>query len=98
MLEKSRTTFVIVVAILIAHTGLLVYNSLRNSATYDEGPHLAAGLAYLRHGEMSIYNLSPPLLRMWAALPALVAGADVPPAKPYRDLSAHERYFTYYQE
>jgi hypothetical protein len=65
-------------AILAAHALLLGYSAAANSATFDEPAHLAAGAAYWRHGDFSIYSLSPPLLRLWAALPAVLSGAVVP--------------------
>ena len=90
-----RRTLILFIACLIAHAGLLVWAALRNSACYDEGPHLAAGAAYLTHGEFSIYNLSPPLARMWAAAPAVLSDVDAPPAKRFRDFSASSRWGRY---
>jgi len=60
------------------HALLLGWSAAANSATFDEPAHLAAGTAYWRHGDFSIYSLSPPLLRLWAALPAVLAGAASP--------------------
>ena len=48
-----------------------------NSATWDEPIHLTAGYAALTEGDYRIDPSHPPLLRMWAALPLLVA----PPAR-----------------
>jgi 4-amino-4-deoxy-L-arabinose transferase-like glycosyltransferase len=41
--------------------------------TIDEFAHLPAGVYYLRTGHFDLYNLSPPLLRVLAALPVLAA-------------------------
>jgi hypothetical protein len=70
---------------------------MNNSVTVDEYAHLPAGAAYWKHREFSIYNLSPPLLRFWAAAPAMLAGADAPPALPLLDQSASSRHWTYAQ-
>ncbi len=51
---------------------LLAYSAASNSATFDEPAHLAAGVEYLRRHDLTIYSLSPPLLRMWAAIPDAV--------------------------
>lgn len=93
-----RTQIAIIAAILISHAGLLLSCALNKSACFDEGAHLTAGLAYLRHAEFSMYNLSPPLLRMWAAIPAYLGGADVRPAKQMRDYSAGERHWIYLRD
>lgn len=83
-------------AILACHVALLMHCALSKSIGFDEGAHLGAGLAYLKHGEMSIYNQSPPVARMWAALPAYLARADVPPAKPHRNEPARVRQLNYF--
>jgi hypothetical protein len=88
----------IVAALLVCHLGLLLACAFNKSACFDEGAHLTAGLAYLRHAEMSMYNLSPPLLRMWAAIPADLGGADLLPAKPMRDYSASARHWIYFRQ
>ncbi|WP_428940834.1 ArnT family glycosyltransferase [Fontivita pretiosa] len=94
---SAARTLVVLTAILAAHLSLLLHCALRKSACFDEGAHLAAGLAYLKHGEMSIYNLSPPLVRMWAALPAYLHGARIPPGKPLRDEPARRRHWIYFE-
>jgi hypothetical protein len=74
---------------------LLTYSAARNSATFDEPAHLAAGVAYWQHHDFSIYDLSPPLVRLWAAIPALWEGAHSPPAAiadAYPPLERHWRY------
>ncbi|HWP40414.1 MAG TPA: glycosyltransferase family 39 protein [Tepidisphaeraceae bacterium] len=96
MSRQSPILLMALSAILVAHLGLLVHCAVRKSACFDEGAHLAAGLAYLRHAEMSIYNLSPPGVRIWAALPAWLHGAQIPPAKPLRDEPAGQRHWIYF--
>jgi Dolichyl-phosphate-mannose-protein mannosyltransferase len=96
--RPSRWMFAALGAILAAHLALLVHCAVRKSTCYDEGAHLAAGLAYLRHGEMSIYNQSPPLVRMWAAVPAYLAGAETPLAKRHRGDPPRSRHWIYFDE
>jgi hypothetical protein len=91
----KSVTLLILVAV---HASLLAFSAMRNSVTVDEYAHLPAGLAYLKYGEWSIYNQSPPLLRMWAAWPALLAGANVPPATRFRDDPPADRHWNYADE
>ncbi len=55
---------------------LLLEAATGDSVTIDEFAHLPAGLYYLHTGRFNVYNLSPPLLRLWCALPAWWAGAE----------------------
>jgi len=64
--------------ILLSHAGLLAWFAFANSAAYDEPAHLAAGVAYWTHGDFEVYALSPPLLRLWTAAPAMLCGAKAP--------------------
>ena len=70
----SRWSSRLICATLIAvHAVLLTASALNNSVAFDESAHLPAGLAYWKFGyrALPIYDLSPPLLRLWsAALPA----------------------------
>jgi hypothetical protein len=64
------------VSLLAIHAGLLAYGAWRHSFTWDEIGHLPAGLSHWRTGTFVLYRVNPPLVRMIAALPALVAGAQ----------------------
>lgn len=77
-IRKLRSPAVICAVLLAGHGLLLAYAAVGNSATFDEPAHLAAGCEYWRRGDFSIYSLSPPLLRLWAAWPAVLAGAKAP--------------------
>ncbi len=94
--DLRRRPPVALVLLLLAHLLLLVHSAVNNSACFDEGPHLAAGMAYLRHDDTSVYDLSPPLLRGWAALPAFFAGADAPPSERFRSYPDNERHWVYF--
>jgi len=61
------------VVLLIAHA-ILAFTSLRrNFVTLDEFGHLPAGLSYWQQMTFSLYHQNPPLLKMLAALPVLLA-------------------------
>jgi Dolichyl-phosphate-mannose-protein mannosyltransferase len=65
--------------LLAVHALLLAWSAAANSATFDEPAHLAAGVEYFKRGDLTIYSLSPPLLRLWAAFPAVLHSAQAPP-------------------
>jgi len=78
VLQNVRWPTFACAAVLVVHVALLGWSAAANSSTYDEPVHLAAGVAYWQRGDFSIYCHSPPLLRLWAALPAVLAGAVAP--------------------
>jgi hypothetical protein len=82
-------------ALIFVHATLLVIAALENSATFDEPAHLAAGVEYWRHGDFSVYSLTPPLLRLWAALPAVVAGAAAPDPGHAESQPLRQRHWIY---
>ncbi len=57
--------------------------------------HLAAGVAYWRRADLSIYSLSPPLLRDWAAVPAVLDGAKAPDPAASHDYEVGMRHMAY---
>jgi len=67
-------------ALIVAHSVLLIWSASRNSVTFDEYAHLPAGVAYWKFGwrAFAVHNLSPPLVRLIAAAPVVVAGAEAP--------------------
>ena len=62
---------VVVVAILIAHTILVVYLSIVHSPTNGEVPALSAGIYHLTKGDFDLFRVNPPLVRSVAAIPVL---------------------------
>jgi tetratricopeptide (TPR) repeat protein len=67
----------------VTFAALAVASYRRTSATWDEPIHVTAGYAALTKQDFSVDPSHPPLLRMWAALPALLMDAvsmDAPPA------------------
>jgi hypothetical protein len=59
-------------AILITHTVLLGWTAFRQSPTFNEMAHLAAGVSYWRLGGFDIYAVNPPLTRLIAAVPVIL--------------------------
>ncbi|MCR4412686.1 MAG: glycosyltransferase, partial [Thermoguttaceae bacterium] len=65
-----------VLAILLAiHAALLGYGGCHDSMTWDEIGHLPAGISHWQRGEFSLYRVNPPLVRMVATIPVVLAGA-----------------------
>jgi hypothetical protein len=62
--------------LMATHAGLLAYSATRHSPTIDEPAHLVAGLSHLKFGRFELYRANPPLVRIIAALPVMVAGFD----------------------
>ena len=77
------------------HALLLTWSAVSNSVTFDEYAHLPAGVSYWRYGKFDVYNLSPPLLRMWAAAPAMLARPDVPPFEDYPPMRPKDRHWAF---
>jgi hypothetical protein len=77
------------------HAVLLALSARVNSVTVDESAHLAAGAAYWKWGEFSVYNHNPPLLRLLGSWPAVVSGAEVPDAAKFRKYAPQDRFWAY---
>ncbi len=84
-----------VAALLTLQAGLLLWTNRSSAITFDEYAHLPAGVAYWRHGALDIYNLTPPLLRFWAAAPLLAMDPQVPDPALVRADSADARHWIY---
>lgn len=63
----------IVAALMIAHASLLLVGIRQNFAVVDETSHVPAGISHWEIGDFSLYRVNPPLGRMLAALPVLLA-------------------------
>lgn len=55
---------------------LLGWGGCRHSPTYDEVAHLPAGLSHWELGDFRLFRVNPPLVRMVAALPVWLLGAE----------------------
>ena len=72
--KNRRTVTWIVLGLLAGHAGLLAYGAAVHSPTYNEPAHLAAGVSYWKFGRFDLYSVNPPLVRMLAAAPVMMAG------------------------
>ena len=71
---RSRMLLRAAVPVLLAgHAALLAYGAAVHSPCIDEVGHLAAGLSHWQLGRFDLYHVNPPLVRMVAALPVLLA-------------------------
>jgi hypothetical protein len=69
-------TIVAVIALSVLHYALAARSLLRENPTVDEVAHLPAGITYWQKGTFRLYHHNPPLFKLVAALPVLVAKPD----------------------
>jgi len=69
----------VVVLLLATHAGLAVDSLLRENATVDEVAHLPAGVTYWEQGTFKLYHHNPPLFKLVAALPVVLANPVTAP-------------------
>ena len=74
---SNRSRNIIVATLLLAHAGLLVEGARRNFVVLDEVGHVPSGLRHWRSGTFTDYQVNPPLARMLAALPLLLADPSI---------------------
>ncbi len=73
---RSRTwlwTCVAVTGLLILHYALAAHSLLQENPTVDEVVHLPAGVTYWQKGTFRLYHHNPPLVKLVAALPVVLA-------------------------
>ncbi len=70
-LKWTRATWIGVIALLSIHSGLLAWLGAVYAPTYDEPGHLAAGYRIWTTGEIDLYTVNPPLVKVVAAAPLL---------------------------
>ena len=66
----------LVTGLLCIQALLLGWGAMRHSPTYDEVAHLPAGLSHWELGDYRLFRVNPPLVRMVAALPVWLIGAE----------------------
>jgi hypothetical protein len=62
-----------VAALMAVHAGLLLVGMRWNFTVVDEMAHVPAGISHWQTWDFSLYRVNPPLARMLAALPVLLA-------------------------
>ncbi len=70
---RRRRLRVAACALLGIHAGLLAWSIPRQSPTYDESAHLAAGIRHWQTGAFDLDRGNPPLVGSLAAIPVLLA-------------------------
>ena len=79
---SSRSTRLIVIA-LMSLMGIFLFASVRQeSQTADEANHLFAGFEYWKHGDFGRNPEHPPLVKLLATIPILPMGLQEPPPVP----------------
>jgi hypothetical protein len=81
----ARTERWIAVTLLAIHAALALWGAARNSLTFDERQHLAAGVMIVSRGELRISAVNPPLIKAWCALPVVAMGARPPSPEALAD-------------
>ena len=82
--------WILLAVLLSINAGMLAYSATVHSPTQNEPAHLVAGLSHWEFGRFELYRVNPPLVRMIAAIPVLIAGYqrdwsgfyEVPGARP----------------
>lgn len=72
---RSRLTFLLLGAVVLAAAIGSMWN---DSATADEGAHIASGLIALREARLDFFTAQPPLAQTMVALPVAASGYRVP--------------------
>ena len=75
--DNSKVAWRLVFALLVIHSGLLMYSAYVHSPTPNEPGHLVAGLSHWKFGRFELYRVNPPLVRMVAALPVMIVGYEM---------------------
>src|SRR5262249_37834079 len=73
MVSSQNLVRCAVCCLLTIHALLLLDSARRDFATVDEYAHVPAGIAHLQTGTYHLYEVNPPLARMLAVLPVLLA-------------------------
>src|SRR5947208_828476 len=76
--QSAPTATRVVLTLLMLHGTLLMWAAYRDSPTWDEVAHFAAGLDHWHEGSFKLYRVNPPLVRLVACAPIATMGA--PPA------------------
>lgn len=74
----QQLTKIAAAILLTIHALLLTGCAIRYSFTWTEIGLLPAGIIDWRHGDLEVFRVNPPLVRMLATLPLIAAGVDTP--------------------
>lgn len=74
LLNDGIAHWAMILLLLSSQAGLLAYAATRDSPTMLEPACLVAGLSHWEFGRFEVFRVNPPLVRMVAALPVVIAG------------------------
>ena len=74
--RTSRVATSCAIGLLLIHAALLSWVSYTTSPNLDEPGHLASGISHWQFGRFELYRVNPPLVRIVAAAPVLLTGAQ----------------------
>lgn len=74
--DNTTVAWRLIIAMLVIHSGLLMYSAYVHSPTLNEPGHLVAGLSHWKFGRFELYRVNPPLVRMVSAIPVMAAGYE----------------------
>ena len=72
-LLSARRCRGIAAALLAMHAGLVMWMDYRNTPGIDELGHLPAGISIWHFGRFDLYRVNPPLVKLVASLPVVLA-------------------------
>src|SRR5687767_7088544 len=76
---SRRTALAVLLILTVLQLGLSVGSLRDDSATADEGAHIAAGWVKLVYGRLDFFPEQPPLMNALSAVPLLLTGHSFPP-------------------
>jgi hypothetical protein len=77
--RQRRWLVMLVAGVLLGQMALAMLLSSRDDApTFDEPAHMAAGVGYLRFGQLQVNYEHPPLAKALAGVPLVLADIDLP--------------------
>ncbi|WP_153558847.1 glycosyltransferase family 39 protein [Roseimaritima sediminicola] len=74
---RPRLLGVVVAVVFVLYTLMLGWSAYRHSPIADEPAYLASGVSHWKHGHFELCKVSPPLVRLVAAIPVVLAGAEL---------------------
>jgi Dolichyl-phosphate-mannose-protein mannosyltransferase len=74
--QSRLGTISVVIGLLMLHYALAARSLLRENPTVDEVAHMPAGITYWQKGTFKLYHHNPPLFKLVAALPVVMAGPE----------------------
>ena len=98
---RSSASVTVLALLLGVHVACGVHTAWSKCVTHDEIWHLPVGILHWRTGEFDQDVLNPPLTRLWAAIPAAVAGVAVEGGRDATDIAlkfvgSHDDYARWY--